>query len=118
MNHVIMKKLIPNIFSKMRNILISEYDMHNKTKELWGKEAGTWEIGRGIHWTEHIAIQERINKKISGDFKKDPYQFFIDFLKRREVTLPLERCLTLGCGAGDLERGLSKYYFCLRVNLG
>lgn len=88
--------------------------MDNKTKEYWGKEAGTWQIGRGIHWTEHIAIQERINKKVSGDPHKDAYQFFIDFLEKKEFHLPLARCLTLGCGAGDLERGLSKYNFCLR----
>jgi SAM-dependent methyltransferase len=85
-----------------------------KTKEYWGKEAGTWEIGKGEHWTEHIAIQERINWKASGDYNKDPYQYFIDFLSRRGINLPLSRCLTLGCGAGDLERGLSKYNFCKR----
>lgn len=97
----------------MTNILRHEHCELNKTRELWGKEAGTWEIGGGIHWTEHQAIQERINKKVSGDPRKDIYQYFINFLNKNGVGLPLARCLTLGCGAGDLERGLSKYNFCL-----
>lgn len=86
----------------------------NKTSEYWGKEAGTWQIGRGIHWTEHVAIQQRLNKKVSGDPLKDAYQFFIDFLKEKGLNFPLSCCLTLGCGAGDLERGLAQYDFCKR----
>jgi hypothetical protein len=34
-----------------------------KTKSFWDKEAGTWEVGKGIHWTELIAIHERLNIK-------------------------------------------------------
>lgn len=83
-----------------------------KTATHWGAEAGTWRIGRGIHWTEHPAVQERINTKVSGNAHTDPYQFFIDLLATERVTLPLARCLTLGCGAGDLEIGLSQYNFC------
>src|SRR3990172_12550119 len=101
------------LFEKL-DVLRHQNDARNKTKQKWGKEAGTWEIGRGIHWTEHKAVQERINKKVSGDPKKDPYHYFIDFLNKNGIHLPLERCLTLGCGAGDLERGLSKYNFCSR----
>ena len=86
----------------------------NKTKEYWGDEAGTWRIGRGLHWTEHLAVQERINAKASNHPQRDPYLFFIDFLNKRGIKLPLPRCLTLGCGAGDLERGLSQYNFCLQ----
>jgi SAM-dependent methyltransferase len=86
-------------------------NMGNRTKEHWGKEAGTWRIGRGIHWTEHPEVQRRINEKASGDPHKDPYQFFIDFIIAQGQKLPLPRCLTLGCGAGDLERGLSQYNF-------
>ncbi|MEW6584544.1 MAG: class I SAM-dependent methyltransferase [Nitrospirota bacterium] len=84
----------------------------NKTSEYWGKEAGTWVIGRGIHWTEHPAVQRRLNAKVSGSPEKDAYQFFMDFLIAQGGRIPLERCLTLGCGAGDLERGLAKYPFC------
>jgi ubiquinone/menaquinone biosynthesis C-methylase UbiE len=87
---------------------------NHKTSEYWGKEAGTWHVGRGIHWTEHIAVQERLNKKITGDPYKDAVHFFVDFLTLHGMKLPLERCLTLGCGSGDLERSLSVFNFCLR----
>lgn len=103
--------LIENIKKK---ILKTNSDPRNLTREKWGAEACTWEIGRGIHWTEHKAIQERINKRVSGDVHKDPYKYFIDFLNKKGINLPLARCLTLGCGGGDLERGLSKYNFCLK----
>lgn len=93
---------------------MNEYINVKKIKKHWGNRAGTWAIGEGNHWTEHIAIQERINEKVSGSPHKDPYQFLIDFLNHKGVNLPLSRCLTLGCGAGDLERGLSKYNFCKR----
>jgi 2-polyprenyl-3-methyl-5-hydroxy-6-metoxy-1,4-benzoquinol methylase len=81
-----------------------------KAKEHWEKEAGTWEIGRGIHWVENIAVQNRINLKVSGRLDQDPYQWLIGFLKAQR-SYPVERCLTLGCGTGELERGLQKYQF-------
>jgi 2-polyprenyl-3-methyl-5-hydroxy-6-metoxy-1,4-benzoquinol methylase len=89
---------------------------NQRTKDHWGEEAGTWEIGRGLHWTEHLAVQERINRKVSEDHQRDPFQFFIKFLSQKGMNTPLTRCLTLGCGAGDLERGLSKYNFSLRYD--
>ncbi len=81
-----------------------------KTKEHWGKEAGTWRIGRGKHWLENIAVRNRINQKVSGQSDLDAYQYLIRFLETRDF-FPIERCLTLGCGNGELERGLSKYNF-------
>ena len=107
-----------HINNKFRNILSAIINTHkddlNITSDHWGNEAGTWEVGRGIHWMEHIAVQERINNKSSGDPHIDPYQYFINYLKSNGINFPLARCLTLGCGAGDLERGLSKYNFCLQ----
>jgi len=85
-----------------------------KTKEHWGKEAGTWKMGRGIYWLEHERIQQRINEKVSGNPSKNPYEYLIEFMSARGYKFPLERCLTLGCGDGELERGLSKYNFCVR----
>ncbi|MBN2475439.1 MAG: class I SAM-dependent methyltransferase [Pirellulales bacterium] len=82
-----------------------------KVKKHWGKQ-GEWQVGRGLHWTEHAAVQERINRKVSGDPRKNPFVFLIDFLQQRGVSLPVERCLTLGCGAGRLERGLHNHGFC------
>ena len=77
----------------------------------WGAEAGSWWVGRGLHWTEHVLVQERINTKISGDPMVDSYNYF--FEKYLRAVLPVERSLTLGCGDGALERGLAKYNLCL-----
>ena len=85
-----------------------------KTKDHWDEHAGKWKVGGGIYWTEHEEVQKRINKKVSSDPHRDPYQYLIEFMSGRGYSFPLERCLTLGCGSGDLERGLSKYNFCLR----
>lgn len=87
---------------------------NDKTKKFWDKESGTWEIGKGIHWTELIAVHERLNRKMSGDTYIDLFLYLINFLKAHGSNVPLQRCLTLGCGAGDFERALSKYKFCLR----
>ena len=85
-----------------------------KTSELWGQEAGTWKVGRGVHWTELAAVQERINRKVSGDPHVDPYMYFIRHIQNQGITLPVGRCLTLGCGAGELERGLAPLGFSRR----
>ena len=89
--------------------LPSDYDL-TKVGEHWGKEGARWQVGRGIHWLEHPRVQERINQKVSGDVHVDRFQYFIQgYLVGK---LPVERALTLGCGFGALERGLSKYHFC------
>lgn len=84
-----------------------------RTKDHWGKEAGTWQVGRGIFWLEHEAVQRRINEKVSGDPGADPIQYLMRFMSEKGYTFPVERCLTLGCGAGNLERKISQYDFCL-----
>lgn len=111
-------QIVQNLLSflKLRIMKYLSKNSQTQTASYWGTEAGTWQIGRGIHWTEHLAVQERINRKASGDPRKDPYQFFIDYLSSEGVVLPLSQCLTLGCGAGDLERGLSLHNFCQRHN--
>lgn len=61
------------------------------------------------HWLQHPRVQARINAKVTGSFPGDRFQYFIDrYVKDR---LPVARALTLGCGAGELERGLAKYNF-------
>lgn len=102
------------LISKLKHLWRKMGSNANITSKYWGAEAGTWEIGRGIHWTEHRAIQDRLNIKVSGDPNRDAYQFLIEFLNKHGMHLPLSRCLTLGCGAGDLERGLAQYGFCLK----
>jgi ubiquinone/menaquinone biosynthesis C-methylase UbiE len=41
----------------------------------------------------------------------DVYQYFVNYVRAALGTVTVERSLTLGCGAGDLERGLTKYGF-------
>ncbi|MGH7369323.1 MAG: class I SAM-dependent methyltransferase [Candidatus Methylomirabilaceae bacterium] len=78
-----------------------------RTGAHWGAEAGTWRVGRGLHWTEHALVQGRINAKVSGDPTVDPYGHFVR--RYLDGRLPVERSLTLGCGEGLLERGLAQY---------
>jgi SAM-dependent methyltransferase len=80
--------------------------------EHWGKHAGAWRQGGAMHWTELEAVQQRINRRVSGDPLVDPYQHVLRtyFADR----LPVERAATLGCGTGELERGLVQYGFCAR----
>lgn len=55
-------------------------------------------------------MQALINKRVSGSSLHDPYQHFL--AKHIAGRLPVERALTLGCGAGELERGLAAHSFC------
>jgi len=79
-----------------------------RVKQVWG-DANIWVAGERRHWLQHPLVQERINWKITGDRNLDRFQYFLNrYLKDR---LPVENALTLGCGSGDLERGLSQYKF-------
>jgi O-antigen biosynthesis protein len=82
-----------------------------KVKELWGSSQNTWRTSNIVHWTQLNSVQERMNLLTSGTVKKDRFQYFIDTYLRR---LPVKRALTLGCGHGDLERGLTKYNFAVQ----
>lgn len=63
-------------------------------------------------WTEHPLIRmERLNRKVSGRPDQDCHQWFIELAQSLGMTLPVEKCLSIGCGFGDLERGYSKYGF-------
>ena len=46
---------------------------------------------------------------ITGGSGRDRFQYFLD--EHLPGRLPVARAITLGCGTGDLERGLSKYGF-------
>ena len=84
----------------------------HRVATVWSEMAGEWEVGGASHWTELELVQERINRRISGNPSVDPYVYLIrNYLQGK---LPLERALTIGCGDGSLERGLSKYGFCRR----
>lgn len=79
--------------------------------EIWGERAGRSRIGGMRHWTELRDVQDVINRRVSGDPAVDP---FIYFLRTRLAgRLPVTRALTLGCGGGELERGLCQHGFAL-----
>jgi len=84
---------------------ISDADLA-RVKELWGDPEGIWRTGKAVHWTQNAAVQKRINRLVSGDAAIDRFQYFIQKYVRRR---PVERALTVGCGHGELERGLAKY---------
>jgi SAM-dependent methyltransferase len=82
-----------------------------RVKEIWGSTGGTWRGREWVRWLQHPKVQERINLMTTDDPGKDRYQHFVERylpLRRRRSTR-VKRALTLGCGHGELERGLTKY---------
>ncbi len=60
----------------------------------------------GLFWMEIPEVLRGINRSISGDPNVDWAEYTVRkyFLNR----LPLNRCLSLGCGTGELERNLAR----------
>jgi SAM-dependent methyltransferase len=80
--------------------------------DVWDEQAGTWRIGGVRYWTELRQVQDEINRRVSGDPAVDPY---LHLLRTRLAgRLPVTRALTIGCGSGELERGLCQYGFAER----
>lgn len=104
-------RLLPLYFKRLLQSRLQQMGK-SQTSEFWDKEAGTWELGRGIHWTEHLAVQERFNQKIGGHVHRDLFLYLTEFLQEQGLNLPLDRALTLGCGAGEFERKLAGYEIC------
>jgi SAM-dependent methyltransferase len=75
-----------------------------RTADYWGTE-GVWETGRGIYWGELPSVQRRLNQKISGQQEASWVHYILEH--HFAGSLPLERCLSLGCGEGGLERRLA-----------
>ncbi len=79
-----------------------------QVNKIWSEQAGSW-AGKGLHWLEHAAVQKRINTMVSGSTDLDRFQYFIH--KYFPGKKPVQRVLTLGCGIGELERGLAQIGF-------
>lgn len=82
---------------------------NEKVARFWNGQAGQWGIGGVRHWTELQQVHEIINLRVSGDPAVDPYCHLLR--SRLEGRLPVGRALTIGCGSGELERGLCQYGF-------
>ncbi len=79
-----------------------------RVKKAWG-ENNNWSGPRLVHWTQHPKVQERLNFLTSGDRNQSRFDYFL----KNYLRLPVKRALTLGCGHGDLERGLARRNFAL-----
>jgi 2-polyprenyl-3-methyl-5-hydroxy-6-metoxy-1,4-benzoquinol methylase len=75
-----------------------------RTADHWSAQ-GAWETGRGLYWLELPAIQRRLNRKVSGQPDTDWIRYTLQ--RHFAQSLPLDRCLSLGCGQGGLERQLA-----------
>lgn len=61
---------------------------------------------RGAYWLELDAVKNRYNTKMTGDASAYAVEYTIG--KYLSGKLPLERCLSLGCGEGRMERRMAK----------
>ena len=77
--------------------------------EHWDAMAATEGTAAGRQWTELAQVQEVINERVSGDAHVNPYLYFMR--KHLAGRLPVSRALTIGCGCGELERGLFRHGF-------
>ena len=60
-----------------------------------------------LFWLELEAVQQRLNRRVSGKPDMDWVHYSLShFFSGR---LPLDRCLSLGCGEGGLERQLAGF---------
>jgi len=79
-----------------------------KTNKRWSDYTERFDCGKtGLFWWEVGPEYHRyVNTKVSGD----PHVDWIDHTLRARFAgkLPLNRCLSLGCGSGVLERTLSQ----------
>lgn len=75
-----------------------------RTAEHWDTQ-GPWQSGRGLFWLELEAVQRRLNRQVSGRSDIGWLRYTLD--RHFAGRLPLQRCLSLGCGEGGLERQLA-----------
>ncbi len=78
-----------------------------KVNEVWSADAERRAAVEGWYWMAHPAVQRRLNRLASGTPEIDVYGHLARTLRGLGFELPLERCMSLGCGAGGLERHLS-----------
>jgi len=81
----------------------------DKTRAFWAQEEER-HLGRGIHWTDLKAVQHRTAAKISGIPEIGWPQYVAE--NHLKGMIPVERCLSLCCGKGQLERDLVNANFC------
>lgn len=90
--------------------MVDEVELE-RTSEFWGSDSGRWRTEKWEHWLQHPRVQQRLNVLTTGDLHKDRYANFVDrfFRTPSGAVEQLDRGITLGCGYGEFERGLSQY---------
>jgi ubiquinone/menaquinone biosynthesis C-methylase UbiE len=86
-----------------------DYDeLGQKVSDYWSTQR-VWQPGKETQWLGLQAVQNRIASKISGDPAVDWLEYAVThyYAQRR----PVARCLSLGCGEGELERTLASRDF-------
>lgn len=78
-----------------------------KINQVWSADSEQRALIEGWYWMAHPAVQGRLNRLASGTPDIDVYGHLAQTLRGLGFELPLERCLSLGCGAGGLERHLA-----------
>ena len=71
-----------------------------QTSKHW--DSDPWNTGQVMFWLQHPSVQRRLAIKESGK----PDGSWIDYTLETYFAgrLPLARCLSLGCGRGQVER--------------
>jgi len=82
-------------------------DALERTSRVWDRANAVEGASRaGVYWLENAEMQRYANRRITGDPELNwmSYCLSTHFSGR----LPLQRCLSLACGAGRLERSLGQ----------
>lgn len=92
---------------------MAEPGSFERAKKFWEGAEGRWQTTHWEHWLQHPKVQERLNVLTTGEPNKDRYCAFVEryFPIPAGRTERVDRVLTLGCGNGEFERGLSQYHF-------
>lgn len=86
-----------------------------KVSKLWGNAKSTSDrYGIGFHWVESPIVIDYINRNITGESKIDWVSYIYNkYLKINSGAL---KCLSLGCGIGNLERHLLSLGFFRQID--
>lgn len=84
------------------------HDPTRRVRQVWDDQAGQW-AGKGLHWMEHPAVAARLRAMTGGPGERDRFQYLLHRYFPEGATV--DRVLSLGCGAGDFERGFAQYGF-------
>ncbi len=87
-------------------------DLAERSGEYWDEHnlAASEDVS---YWLAVPELRRRVNESLTGDPNKLYIQGFIETFKSQ---WPVERVLSVGCGAGDLERGVASQGIAKRVD--